>query len=127
MELALLVEDDANVARLCTRLLGRAGYDVRAAATAAEAKALLEGTEDYGIAYVDVGLPDGSGLDVAELARRLRPQLPIVVATGALEDVTGPDDVRLQKPFTLDQFTAAIDEAVRRRGSGGPNPADAAS
>jgi DNA-binding response OmpR family regulator len=115
MDIALVVEDDPNVARLCVRLLGRSHFESQIVGTAAEAVARLKSDVPLGLAYVDLGLPDGSGLDVANLARQLHPRLPIVLATGSLGDATGAEHVRLQKPFTLDQFQAAVDEAILRQ------------
>jgi DNA-binding response OmpR family regulator len=114
MKQALVVEDEPHVAHLCVRLLARAGFQARAVGTAREAMTLLDtAREPLDLAYVDVGLPDASGLDVASAARRLRPSLAIVVASGAIEAIATPEAPMLCKPFTLSAFQQAIDEAER--------------
>jgi CheY-like chemotaxis protein len=63
----LLVEDHADTAAVMARLLGRMGYDVVCAATASEAIQVAgKEVKEAGIDLVvsDVGLPDGSGLDM---------------------------------------------------------------
>lgn len=110
---ALVVEDRKDIARVASRLLEKRGWTVRVAASRDEALALLAGTSDtFCFAYVDIGLPDGDGLHVAAEARRLRPSMPIVLATGSIGDVPVADEVLLRKPFTLDQFNDAVDTAL---------------
>jgi two-component system cell cycle response regulator CpdR len=114
MGTALIVEDEPRIASLCQRLLARMGMETDIAGTKSQAlQALSREGASYVFAYVDVGLPDGSGLDVAEEARRLFPAMPILVATGALEDVRTTAGVVLHKPFTLDAFQSAVTDAMR--------------
>lgn len=111
---ALVVEDEPRIASLCVRLLARMGMTTEVVGTAAAARAALARPDAaFAFAYVDVGLPDGSGLAVAEEARRARPTMPIVVATGALEEVKTSAGVVLYKPFTLDAFQSAVTDALR--------------
>jgi DNA-binding response OmpR family regulator len=113
MRLALVVEDEPRVADLCVRLLQRIGFEPRIVGTVREAMDVLGGAEPLDFAYIDVGLPDGSGLDVAAEARRGRPTMPIVVATGFLRDLGATDGIELHKPFTLAQFQSAVTDALR--------------
>jgi PAS domain S-box-containing protein len=64
----LLVEDDGPTLRVMTRLLGKPPYVVRAANTLALALEIA-GAEDFDLIISDIGLPDGSGL---ELMRQIR-------------------------------------------------------
>jgi PAS domain S-box-containing protein len=64
----LLVEDHDDTARVLSRLLERSGYDVNHANCLAAAKQLT-GDRQFDLVISDVGLPDGSGLD---LMRELR-------------------------------------------------------
>jgi CheY-like chemotaxis protein len=59
----LLVEDHADTRRVLGTLLRRAGYDVRAAGTVVEALRLAA-DEPFDLLVSDIGLPDGSGLDI---------------------------------------------------------------
>src|SRR5688572_30503644 len=70
MENALVVEDEQNVARICVRLLESMGMTSVVVATGQEALSVISSAAPLSFAYVDVGLPDGSGLGVAAEARR---------------------------------------------------------
>jgi DNA-binding response OmpR family regulator len=118
----LLVEDNAELAALLGRQLRASHFDVDHTSTVADALILAE-TRDYAVVILDIGLPDGSGLD---LLRRLRDQgktLPILVLTarGSVDDrVTGLDsgaDDYLVKPFAYEELKARITALLRRPGT----------
>ena len=69
----LLVEDHPDTARAMQRLLGRRGHSVQTAATMAEALRTAD-CASFEVLISDIGLPDGSGL---ELMRRLLAARPI--------------------------------------------------
>jgi DNA-binding NarL/FixJ family response regulator len=80
----LLVEDDERFARWVRRILG-AGVTVLVQATAAGAVKVLESEEILSGAVVDLRLPDGTGWEVLEAARRRRPFARAIVLSGYLE------------------------------------------
>jgi len=80
----LIVDDDEAVLRAYTRLLHQGGYDVVPASRVAEARALLEGGQ-IGVLVTDVILPDGSGFELLEVARRQSRPVPVVLMTGAAD------------------------------------------
>lgn len=118
----LLVEDDADLGAVTAAGLRQASYAVDLAPTVAAADDALR-TTTFDLACVDLGLPDGDGLD---LVRRLavdpelnRPRRTIVVtARDAVADrVAGLDagaDDYLVKPFDLAELLARV-RAVGRR------------
>ncbi len=118
----LLIEDDAELAELVTIGLRRATYAVDHAATRAQADELLA-TTDYDVACVDLGLPDGDGLDLIRSfgppAGPTRPtRIVVLTARDAVEQrVAGLDagaDDYLVKPFALTELLARV-RAVSRR------------
>ncbi len=117
----LLVEDDAETREALTRFLTDEGYRVVGAARGdAAARALKTGT--IAAAILDVGLPDGSGIDFCRDWRSAGLRLPILILT-ARTDVSsrvrgldaGADDY-LGKPFALSELRARL-RALLRRGS----------
>src|SRR5579863_7695905 len=100
----LLVEDNERVREVVIAALRASGYAVSAAETRAAALARLEEAR-FDLAIIDLGLPDGSGLDVCRAARDGGHDMPILILT-ARNDVTdrvngldaGADDY-LGKPF----------------------------
>jgi DNA-binding response OmpR family regulator len=119
----LLVEDDADLAEVVALGLRNESYAVDVAGTCADAEALLR-TTAYDVACLDLGLPDGDGLD---LVRRLahdpdlhRPRRSLVLtARDAVADrVAGLDagaDDYLVKPFDFSELVARL-RALGRRG-----------
>jgi CheY-like chemotaxis protein len=78
----LVVEDELLVRMFAVDALEDAGFRVLQAGTAAEALQALQGSPDVRAALVDIGLPDRPGDQLATQMHALRPDLPIVIASG---------------------------------------------
>jgi two-component system, OmpR family, KDP operon response regulator KdpE len=123
-EVVLVVEDEAQMRRFLRAALVANGFRTIEAATAAEALSLAP-SHNPGLVLLDLGLPDGDGLDVT---RRLREwsQAPIIVisARGREEDkVTALDagaDDYLTKPFGVGELLARMRVAFRRAAAAEP-------
>ena len=66
----------------------------------------------------DVGLPDRTGLELAEEARELNGELPVIFATGGIQTYTGTDLGNckiLNKPFSDTDLLAAIKASMFKR------------
>ena len=114
-ETILVVEDETDVRTVATRFLSAVGYHVVAAASAREALDLLIAKPDVDLLFSDVVL--GSGMDGTELARearRIRPNLPILLASGyqgsgdRRREEPGETFELLRKPYRREQLTGAI-------------------
>jgi CheY-like chemotaxis protein len=112
---ALLVEDDADTAARLAEVLASAYYDVELAQTLAAALEALP-KRPCGLVLLDLGLPDGDGLDVIKAARRQQLDCRFVVTTGYSDDAR-LDRVRsylterdrlLVKPVHFHDLMAAI-------------------
>jgi DNA-binding NarL/FixJ family response regulator len=80
----LIVEDDAAVRRAIARIVHGYGRPI-GAATARKGSALVtDGSKWQGL-FIDIGLPDGSGLDVLAWARASHNRAPAMVLTGGTE------------------------------------------
>ncbi len=82
----LLVDDEAAVREILAEQLLQAGYDVRAAASATEALALLSSGWPADVLIADLSMPDIDGLALVAEAQRRRPRLPAIVLTGFATD-----------------------------------------
>jgi len=80
----LIIEDDIRFARALARFFGRHGC-AEVAHTNAEAAQQLAGDVIWSGLVVDVGLPDGSGLDLLESLRCRGDRTPALVLTGQVE------------------------------------------
>src|ERR1700722_14915935 len=84
----LLVEDEVLVAMFATDVLTELGYEVVEAGTARAAlDEVGSGRNHFAFAVVDVGLPDRPGEELVAEIKALRPELPIIIASGYTEDV----------------------------------------
>ncbi len=83
----LLVEDEPATRRLMARLLSRLGHEVTMAATITEALEIESNTNDFGLIISDIGLPDGTGLDLMKQVVNRRGAIPAIALTGyGMED-----------------------------------------
>jgi PAS domain S-box-containing protein len=118
-ETVLLVEDDETVRLLVTELLGELGYQTIEAGTAQAAIPVLESQRRIDLLITDIGLPGGTnGRQLAEIARKRREMLPILMITGyagssAGSSMLGPGMDLIAKPFQLDELAAKIRDMVK--------------
>ena len=76
----LVVEDEARIAEGLQAALSRAGFTVDAVDTVADARAVIP-LVSYDAVILDLGLPDGDGLDLVTELRRAGSRLPVLVLT----------------------------------------------
>ena len=114
-ETVLVVDDEPTVRMLVTEILGDLGYRTIEAETGAEAIALLETAGTVDLLVTDVGLPGGiNGRQVADAARALLPELPVLFITGFAENaVVGngplePGMALIAKPFAIETLAARV-------------------
>ncbi len=79
----LLVEDETLISQLVAGWLSARGFAVHAAGTGGEALQYIGDGGEVDVLFTDVNLPGGiDGAELARRARQLRPDLPIVYASG---------------------------------------------
>lgn len=114
----LVVEDDELVRLTLVEGLGDAGFFVLEAEHAEEALELLARRPDIAALLTDINLPGADGFVLARAARRLRPGLPVIYASGRIsEPIQGralPDAPFLAKPFTPSHAAETISAVLAR-------------
>ena len=114
----LLIEDDDAIASSLLAALAGTGIDAQREKTAAEGQAKAI-SENFDVILLDLGLPDGDGLDVARKIRETAPT-PIIIVSARGDEVDrivgleiGADDY-VVKPFSQRELLARIRAVVRR-------------
>jgi CheY-like chemotaxis protein len=100
----LLVEDEVLISDMMADILEEQGFQVHVAANAAEALRHIESNAVVDVLFTDIHLPGGmDGSALAERVRELRPDLPIVYASGRWRPSLGPGlvsrSIFLPKPY----------------------------
>jgi two-component system alkaline phosphatase synthesis response regulator PhoP len=115
----LVVEDEKNVGSTLVERLIREGFDVAWAKTREEALVEASGRR-FDLALLDVGLPDGTGFEVAENIRKRNPSTALIFLTafGNPEDrikglELGAEDY-VVKPFHLKELLLRIQNGLKR-------------
>ncbi|WP_305821009.1 response regulator [Massilia brevitalea] len=110
----LVVEDNEDVRELAESMLGAAGYAVVSAPSGERALELLEEEADIDLLFTDVIMPGGmNGLQLAEQVRARRPETPILITTGYMDELPAPTpraqplDV-LGKPYRQEELLSRV-------------------
>jgi CheY-like chemotaxis protein len=102
----LVVEDDDIVRMLIVDVLEELEFNVLEADGSEKALEFLNDEDQYiDLMMTDVGLPVMDGRELATQARMLRPELPILFASGYAENIDVPAGMQvIGKPFSIDQL-----------------------
>jgi CheY-like chemotaxis protein len=111
----LVVEDDPDVLDVAVESLRTLGYNVLSAANAIEALRILERDLPIDLLFSDVIMPRGmSGVELAREARRRRPSLRVLLASGYTRDVLKDEDAAsgelgfIAKPYQVSQLAEVV-------------------
>jgi PAS domain S-box-containing protein len=119
-ETVLVIEDDSAVRLIISDVLRDLGYACIEASDGQAALPMLTSNTPLDLLITDVGLPGLNGRQIAEIARRHRPQLKILFVTGYAEHATGHAPFletgmeMVTKPFALDALALKIREMIRK-------------
>jgi PAS domain S-box-containing protein len=119
-EAVLVIEDDSAVRLIISEVLRDLGYASIEASDGQAALPMLTSNTPIDLLITDVGLPGMNGRQIAEIARRHRPDLKILFVTGYAEHATGhapflePGMEMVTKPFALDALALKIREMIHQ-------------
>jgi two-component system, OmpR family, copper resistance phosphate regulon response regulator CusR len=115
----LVAEDDAPLAEFLDQRLQEEQFAVQVVSDARLAEKMAS-DQSYDLVILDLNLPGTRGLDVLREIRAKRPDLPVLIVTGANlaeERIRGLDagaDDCIAKPFAFAELAARIRAVVRR-------------
>ena len=111
----LVVDDDSLVLTSTSLLLEDLGHRVLGATSGEQALRLFDQGEVIDLMITDMAMPKMSGAQLAHAVRMLKPDLPIILATGYAERLEGfaAELPRLPKPFTQMGLVAIIAQSMK--------------
>jgi PAS domain S-box-containing protein len=111
----LVVDDDSLVLTSTSLLLEDLGHRVISATSGSQALTLFDQGEVIDLMITDMAMPHMSGAQLAHAVRLLKPDLPIILATGYAERLEGfaAQLPRLPKPFTQMNLVAIIAQSMK--------------
>ncbi|WP_406872669.1 response regulator [Aminobacter sp. P9b] len=117
----LIVEDDESVRTLAARALERAGHIVDVACDGAQGLDCIHAEKGvYDLVVSDIRMPEMDGIEMAQLAARSFPGLPILLMTGYADQRERAEELDaiiidvVQKPFTLADIRDRVSLALAR-------------
>ncbi|QHC96112.1 response regulator [Pseudomonas sp. R84] len=112
----LVVEDDNIVRMLIVDVLEELEFAVLEADGSEQAlEKLKDSTQQIDLMMTDVGLPGMDGRELATEARKLRPTLPILFASGYAESIEVPKDMHvIGKPFSIDKLRDKVKSILQK-------------
>lgn len=106
----LLCEDEQLIRTLLAEMFSHKGHHVLEASSS---KAALQHDLDrVDVLITDIGLPDGSGVDLAHAARMRRPGLPVIYATGHVDHglILDARSAAVIKPYRVHELFEAMQQ-----------------
>ncbi len=113
----LITEDDTVQRDILVDILETSGYEVRACGSGEDALAALK-TESFDLLLTDLRMPELDGLELLRRARRIRPDVEVVMMTAYSTVQTAVTAMKegaadyLAKPFDKDELLMVVDRAV---------------
>ncbi|HRI89636.1 MAG TPA: response regulator, partial [Candidatus Hydrogenedentes bacterium] len=120
MKSSILIAEDDDTQRLILHdILKTSQYDVTTTASAKEALAALR-DDTFSVLLTDMRMPEVDGLELLRQAKRMRPELEVVVMTAFATVQTAVKAMKegatdyLAKPFDKDELLVTIERAIER-------------
>lgn len=113
----LVTEDDADVLTVAAETLRQFGYEVYTATNAAQALAILNQGTAVDILFSDIVMPNGmNGIALAREARRLRPEIRVLLTSGYSPDRmdTDNDIAFIAKPYQVSDLARQLEQLMAK-------------
>jgi two-component system cell cycle sensor histidine kinase/response regulator CckA len=118
----LIVDDEADVLKVCVSILEKIGYRVLAAKDGQEAIGLYRNNkEEIDIVLLDMIMPDMSGGEVYDRLKEINPEVKVLLSSGysidgeATKILNRGCDGFIQKPFDIKKLSVKIGELLNNK------------
>lgn len=117
----LLVDDEPSIIEWTSQIMGQLGYDVKSYTSSTEAAdEFQKDPAGFDLVLTDLAMPKMSGLELTDLIKSLRPELPVILCTGFSEGLT-QESIRnydieqmIMKPIISSELAKAVREALSK-------------
>ena len=121
----LVVDDERTIRELVCEVLADEGYETVGAGNGAEALQVMEEQQPFSLVVLDMWMPVMNGWQFASAISERGVSVPILVMTAAREARSRAEEIGaigyIGKPFDVDQFVDAVQNAIGTRGADGPD------
>jgi signal transduction histidine kinase/ActR/RegA family two-component response regulator len=115
----LVVDDDEGVRTVAAAIVEELGFKVLSAGTGKEALQILTDDPRIDLLLTDIVMPEMTGVELARQVRAMRPDLPILFASGYADVQTFGEELEaetvLKKPFRIAEVAARVREVIEAR------------
>lgn len=115
----LIVEDDLQITKILNMNLRLSGFDTELSHSVSDAWSKIS-TLHFDLLLLDIGLPDGNGLDLCQKVRESGNDVPIIFLSARTDESTvvkgiknGADDY-LRKPFGLEELKVRVNKFIKK-------------
>ena len=115
-ECILVVDDDISLLDTLKKGLSLRGYQCKTAMSASIALELLN-KDLFDTMIIDIVLPDMSGFELTTKAKKIKPDMAIIIMTGYIDEFSYEDAIEsgasdfIKKPFSVKELIARIEHA----------------
>jgi PAS domain S-box-containing protein len=120
-ESILFIEDNPDVIKVGRIILQDNGYNVESATNASEALEKFKNKKDqYNLIISDVVLPDKTGLELVELIKNIKNDIPVILCSGYTDEQSKRQEIYergykfIQKPFNIEEMLRAIKSSLSK-------------
>ena len=116
----LVIDDELNICRSCTKALSKLDYDVSYALNGYDALKMMD-AEPFGVILTDLKMSSLGGMEVLRRVKEAYPDTLVIVMTGYASVSSAVEVMKmgaldyLPKPFTPDELRAIVMQAVAER------------
>jgi CheY-like chemotaxis protein len=113
----LFVDDEEDLVKINQRVLERLGYKITVSTSSLEALRIFQDQpQQFDLVITDLTMPKLSGIELARAINLIRPDLPIVLATGYSDAVTSQEahDIGIRECLLKPILTQGISKIIKR-------------
>ncbi len=118
----LIAEDDGSMLNFLSLALKRAGHNVISATNGLSALNALTENQDYDLLLTDIVMPGIDGIELAQKAKEIAPDIKIMFITGfaamameSAKNAENPNTQLLSKPFHLNDLVEKVDAILKEK------------